>query len=71
MMDVTTGELTPLERAEFERFVAHGTPPGKVLVAGTFDEVTRLSRATRLGNKELEARTARRRQQKQSRRRNR
>ncbi len=71
MMDVQTGDLTLLERAEFERFVEHGTPPGKVLLTGELAEVERISRAVRLGTKELEARAARRRQQKQSRRRNR
>ena len=73
MMDTSTGAFTELDRAEFDRFLRGDkpTPDGQVLVSGTLDEITSVSRRIRLGNQEVERRAARRRQQKDSRRRNR
>ena len=77
MMDPFTGDAQMLDAREFTAALreldAFNEQEGatRVLVHGTEDEITEMSRRIRLGNDELERRRRRRSQQKDSRRRNR
>lgn len=71
MMDTRTGEYALLDWSEFEKKVAAPPEPHQVLVTGTIEEIETLSRAIRRTSAEDEARRARRKAQKDARRRNR
>ncbi len=69
-MDPNSGEYRLLDEQGFRE--ALGALQGhEVLVQGTPDEVAAMSTRIKLGNKELQNRAARRKQQRQSRRANR
>jgi hypothetical protein len=72
MMDPFTGDAKMLDAFTFDAARAEAAQfPDRMLVWGTEDQVAAASLRIRLGNRELENRAARRRQQKASRRRNR
>lgn len=72
MMDTRTGEYAFLDTAALKAFVSEpDPPPQKVLVWGTEDDVEAMSQRIRLGDREIANRKARRKAQKDARRRNR
>lgn len=71
-MDTTTGEYRFIDESEFRRFMAgEPTPPNQVVVHATEEQMRTMSRAVKVGNVELAKRQARRKAQKQARKRNR
>lgn len=66
----TTGEFRLLDTDVFADAQSM-LEPGEVLVQGTAAELDEMTKRIRLGQRELQNRAARRKQQKQSRRRNR
>lgn len=71
MMDNSTGTVTLLDLKAAEEAMRHGPPAGHTLLWGTEADVQHVSRAVKLGNREMTNRAQRRKQQKASRKRNR
>lgn len=72
MMDPFTGDARMLDALTFEDALVEAKAfPGQVLVHGTEDQIQAMSARVRIGNQEMANRKARRKAQKDARRRNR
>jgi hypothetical protein len=72
MMDTTTGEFRFIDESEFRRYMSgEPAPPNQMLMHGTEEQMLQVSRAVKVGNRELANRQARRKAQRQARKRNR